>query len=48
MTAKLHFPEDAFALKLFLEGAKRLIDVIVANDDLHGLAALLSLGFRHG
>jgi len=32
---KLHFAENAFALQLLLEGAKRLIDIVVANIDLH-------------
>lgn len=35
MLLKLHFTEHALALKLFLQGTKRLIDVIVANTDLH-------------
>ncbi|CTQ72354.1 hypothetical protein LAX5112_03151 [Roseibium alexandrii] len=35
VTAKLHFTEDAFALHLFLERLKRLIDIIVANQNLH-------------
>ena len=33
--AQFHFPEYAFALQLFLEGAQRLIDIVVANDDLN-------------
>src|SRR5207237_4019584 len=35
MTAQLHLAVDAFALQLLLERAQRLLDVIVANDDLH-------------
>jgi hypothetical protein len=30
-----HFAEDAFALQFLLQGAERLIDVIVANTDLY-------------
>jgi hypothetical protein len=33
--AQLHFPENALALHLFLEGFQRLIDVVVANNYLH-------------
>ena len=35
MTTQLHLAINAFALQLFLERAQRLIDIIVANDDLH-------------
>jgi hypothetical protein len=35
MATKLHFPENALALHLLLEGLERLIDVIVANNYLH-------------
>ncbi|POF31064.1 hypothetical protein CLV41_105244 [Roseibium marinum] len=35
MTAKFHFTEDAFALHLFLERLQRLIDIVVANQNLH-------------
>jgi len=35
MTAKLHFAIDAFALQLLLERAQSLVDVVIANDDLH-------------
>jgi hypothetical protein len=37
-TAELHFPEHAFALHLLLQGAQRLIDVVVANDNLNDVA----------
>ena len=37
MTAKLHLAENAFALKLLLQGAKRLIDVVVPDKNLHAL-----------
>jgi hypothetical protein len=35
MTAELHLAENALALHFFLEGFERLIDVVVANDNLH-------------
>jgi len=39
VTAQLHFTIDAFALQLLLESAEGLIDIVVANDDLHGRKA---------
>ena len=44
MAAKLHLAENALALHLFLEGLQSLVDVVVANDNLHepcNLAVLL-------
>jgi hypothetical protein len=35
MSAELHLAEDALALHLLLEGAKRLVDVVVSNQNLH-------------
>ena len=35
MTAKLHLAIDALTLQLLLERAQRLVDIVVANDDLH-------------
>ena len=35
MLLELHFAEHAFALELFLEGPEGLLDVIVADADLH-------------
>ena len=35
IAAKLQFPEDTFALHLFLQRAQGLFDIIVANDDLY-------------
>src|SRR6202000_2426415 len=32
--AQLHLPEDAFTLHLLLQRLERLVDVVVANDDL--------------
>ncbi len=45
MTAELHFPEDAFALHLFLERLERLIDVVIPNQNLH-LAAYPDIARR--
>ncbi len=36
MTTELHFPEDAFTLHLLFKGPKRLINIVITNDDLHG------------
>jgi len=36
MLPQLHFTEDAFTLHLFLERLERLIDIVVANQYLHG------------
>ena len=36
-TAELHLPEDAFALHLLLQRLERLVDVVVADDDLQSL-----------
>ena len=36
---KLHLAVHALALQLLLQRAERLIDVVVANDDLHLLSA---------
>src|SRR5215208_3233392 len=33
---QLHFPEHPFALHLFLQCPEGLVDVVVANEDLHG------------
>jgi hypothetical protein len=35
MLLELHFAEHAFALELFLEGAERLLNVVIADADLH-------------
>ena len=35
MLLELHLTEDTFTLQLFLQGTKRLIDVVVANTNLH-------------
>ena len=33
--AKLHLAEDAFALHFLLQSPEGLIDIVIANDDLH-------------
>lgn len=35
-SAKLHFPEDTLALHFLLERLQGLIDVVIADNDLHG------------
>ena len=35
MLLELHFAKDTFALKFFLQSTERLLDVVVANIDLH-------------
>src|SRR5687768_7972741 len=35
MTAELHLAIDALTLQLLLERPQRLVDIVVANDDLH-------------
>src|SRR3712207_5214854 len=40
MTAQLHLAVDAFTLELFLERSQRLVDIVVANDDLHKVPSL--------
>ena len=47
MLPKLHFAEHALALELFLQGTKRLIDVVVANADLHVVVTTF-LGSSYG
>src|SRR5690606_16637098 len=42
MTAQLHLAIDALTLQLLLERAQRLVDIIVANDDLHKAVSLQS------
>ena len=42
VAAELHFPEDALALHFLLQGAQGLIDIVVADVDLHGGVVLLS------
>jgi hypothetical protein len=35
VAAQLHLAENALALHLLLEGAERLIDIVVPNKNLH-------------
>ena len=44
--AQLHFMENALALQLFLERLEGLIDIIVANENLH--SDVLGLGHKAG
>jgi hypothetical protein len=44
--AELHFAENAFALHLLLERAKRLIDIVVANQNVND-GGLLPLWTRY-
>ena len=41
MTAELHLAENALALHLFLERLESLIDVVVANENLHAESFVL-------
>lgn len=44
MAAQFHLAEHAFTLKLLLERLQRLIDIVVANENLH--LAWHSIGLR--
>ena len=46
MAAELHLPENTLALHLLLERLEGLIDVVVANENLHQqiLSSTLRLG----
>ena len=46
MAAKLHFAENALALHLLLERLEGLIDVVIADENLHRVVFLLSLEVR--
>jgi len=37
---QLHFTEDAFTLKLLLQSPQGLVDIVVANQNLHALSSL--------
>src|SRR5919199_1577658 len=41
MIAKLHLAEDAFALHLLLQRLERLVDIVVADEDLHAFSRSL-------
>jgi hypothetical protein len=43
MAAKLHFAENPLALHLLLERLEGLIDVVIADENLHRVVFLLSL-----
>jgi hypothetical protein len=40
MPAKLHFAENSLALHLLLERFEGLIDIVVADENLHGRSCL--------
>src|SRR6185369_1585670 len=40
MTAEPHLAIDALPLQLLLERPQRLVDIVIANDDLHKAASL--------
>jgi hypothetical protein len=42
---QLHLAEDAFALQLLLEDPKGLVDIVVADEDLHALSNWLLCAF---
>jgi hypothetical protein len=42
MPAQLHFAENALALHLLLERPESLVDIVVANENLHVLILLSS------
>src|SRR5208283_2500860 len=46
MTTELHFAEDSLPLHLLLERLQGLIDVVVANEYLHGLSCVLRLSLE--
>ncbi len=39
-TAEFHFTEDAFALHFLFQRFQGLIDIVIANGDLHGRSSL--------
>src|SRR5207253_8583272 len=43
VTAELHLAIDALALQLLLERPQRLVDIVIANDDLHRGSSLSSV-----
>ena len=43
VTAQLHFAVHALTLQLLLERAKSLVDIVVADDDLHKTQSLRSI-----
>ncbi|BDV33629.1 hypothetical protein SS37A_11580 [Methylocystis iwaonis] len=46
MAAQLHLAEDAFALHLLLQRLQSLIDIVVANENLH--ETILLVGAARG
>jgi len=50
MSAHLHFAENTFTLHLLLESAKRLVNIVVADEYLHGRSCYMGSikGLAHG
>jgi len=46
VSAHLHFTEDAFALHFLLERAESLVNIVIANEYLHGRSCLSSSSNR--
>ncbi len=44
MTAELHLAENALALHLLLERVESLIDIVVANENLHVIVRFQRVG----
>jgi hypothetical protein len=42
MTAEFHLAEDALALHLLLERLEGLVDVVVANENLHACSLIVA------
>jgi hypothetical protein len=47
MAAKFHFAENALALHLLFERLESLVDVVIADENLHRVVILLSHEFRN-
>ncbi|SFH14680.1 hypothetical protein SAMN04488039_103294 [Sulfitobacter dubius] len=48
MLLKFHFPEYTFPLKLLLQNTKGLIDVVIANTNLHGILVIVARQIHTG
>ena len=46
MAAELHLAKNSLALHLLLERLEGLIDIVVANEYLHGLSCILRRGLE--
>jgi hypothetical protein len=43
MTAELHLAENALALHLFLQRLESLVDIVIADENLHAASSLVSI-----